>query len=63
MKHISDITPEIQHTITAPRRTVLVGRIINGEWTTQGLHHFCEYCHRYTLGHDFACPHCGKAVL
>ena len=46
-----------------PRRTVLVGRIIGGEWTTQGLHHFCEHCHKYMQGHDLECPHCGKETL
>ena len=60
---LKDILPTLQHTITAPRRTVLVGRIIAGEWTTQGVHNFCEYCGKYTVGYDFDCPHCGKETL
>lgn len=62
-QHLSGITPHMVHHITAPRRTALVGKIINGTMVTMGLHHFCEWCTKYMLGNDDNCPHCGKAVI
>ena len=60
---LSTITPEMMHHITTPRRTALVGKIINGQMVTMGLHHFCEYCTKYMLGNDETCPHCGREVI
>ena len=57
---IRDIIPTLQHQLTTPRRTVYAGIIRAGKWEQHGIHNFCEYCGKYTLGHDFTCPHCQK---
>lgn len=41
----------------------VVGKIIDGEWTTRGLYNFCEYCGKYMHDTGWDCPHCGKGIL